>query len=107
MRLTGILLSAAMICFAADTKPKVGKQTTLTGCIDQDGDKFVLTGDRELRKVATLQAPAGVRDDNMFGRHVGHKVTITGVVSDAGESPTVAVKAVKMISETCEPASEK
>lgn len=67
---------------AKRSKPAKPPQTTLTGCVDERGEAYVLTGDRELRRVATLEG-AGFSNDN-FARYVGHKVTVHGKM--AGET---------------------
>ena len=80
MKLAVLLLTlAAVSADAAEKKKapvKARNTVTLTGCVDQRGDDFVLAGDRELAKVTTLRGD-GFPDDN-FGRHMGHKVRVHG-----------------------------
>ena len=59
-----------------EKKPTHQKVRTLTGCLHKDGDDYTLTtksgGTWELKSDAVKLAP-----------HVGHTITITGVVSNA------------------------
>jgi hypothetical protein len=55
---------------------------TLTGCLDQQGEGYVL---RELRTAGAVSALKGkaFSDDN-FARYVGHKVTVHGTMEKEG-----------------------
>jgi hypothetical protein len=75
---------------------------TVSGCLDQRGESYVLRGDRELKVKYTLKAD-GFSDDN-FARHLGHRVEVRGA-GDSGE--TFRVREIKTLSDTCEPATEK
>ena len=77
------------------------KKDTLTGCIDQRGNDFVLAGDKELHQIAVLHY-VGISDDN-FAREVGHKVTVEGTLSKDGDTPVMRVTKLKTISESCSP----
>ncbi len=59
-----------------EKKPTHQKVRTLTGCLHKDGDDYTLTtksgGTWELKSDAVKLAP-----------HLGHTITITGVVSNA------------------------
>lgn len=97
-----------MICFAgcllaAPAEKKVQKpaETTMTGCVDQREDVFVLTGDEQLKAVAVLHGD-GFSDDN-FARHMGHKVTVQGSLSVSGEQRVMKVRKITQVSETCSP----
>ena len=70
------------------TKDQVKKSasTSLTGCLDQQGETYVLRELGTAGAVATLKGK-GFSDDN-FARYVGHKVTVHGTV-DKPEQATV------------------
>jgi hypothetical protein len=101
-----ILLAVALCATiqAADvskSKTKAGKDAkkldSLTGCVDERGDKYVLAGLDELKKITTLKGE-GFSDDN-FARHVGHKVTVEG----AQEGEIFKVRFIRTLGETCSP----
>ena len=77
------------------------KKDTLTGCVDQRGNDFVLTGDKELLEIAVLHY-VGISDDN-FAREVGHKVTVEGKLSKEGDTRVMRVTKLTTISESCSP----
>jgi hypothetical protein len=104
MRTLLIFCFAALLFAAADEKPKkAGKPavTTLTGCVDQRGDRYVLTGDKELNAVAELHGD-GFPDDN-FARYVGHKVTVEGALAREGEMPVIKVRKITDVANECSP----
>jgi hypothetical protein len=80
------------------TKPQTAQAAV--GCLDQRGETYVLTGDRELRRIVTLQGD-GFSDDN-FARYLGHKVKVQGRLSEPGSS-VFKVREITTISETCKP----
>lgn len=88
----------ALLCLllAAQSKPV----TRLTGCLDQDEDRFVLRGLVELRKIVTL-SPLGF-DKDAFAKYVGQKVEVEGRMKP-GEDAVFEVKAVKKVADVCEP----
>lgn len=105
------LITTAMwtgVASAADKKPSkpakrapAASTTMFTGCIDQRGDNYVLTGDKELHTVAILHGD-GFEDDN-FAREMGHKVTVEGTLAGDADPKTIRVKKVTKISDTCAP----
>lgn len=83
-----------------ESKPARGEKiSTFTGCIDQKGEDYVLTGDRELHTIAILHGD-GFKDDN-FAREVGHKVSIEGTLAGDADPKTIRVKKVTKISDFC------
>ena len=64
----------------------------MTGCLDQQGETYVLRGLDQARRVATLRGKA-FSDDN-FARYVGHKVTVYGNVTKDGDTTVVHVTKV-------------
>jgi len=65
----------------------------ITGCLDQQGEGYVL---RELSTAGTVSALKGemFSDDN-FARYVGHKVTVHGRVQKEGERSVLHVTKVE------------
>jgi hypothetical protein len=99
-----VLLLTASLASAqqrsAKPKPKRPAAQVAVGCLDQRGEAYVLTGDRELRRIVTLQGD-GFSDDN-FARYLGHKVKVQGRLSEPGSS-VLRVRDIATISETCRP----
>jgi hypothetical protein len=74
---------------------------TLTGCLDQRGESYVLTGDRELRRIVTLEGD-GFSNDN-FARYLGHKVKLQGRLASREDNAAFRVREIATVSETCKP----
>jgi hypothetical protein len=92
---------------AARTAPAPSKKPgEFTGCVDElPGPKYVLRSDDGLRIVAQLET-AGFNPEDLFARHLGHKVTVRGKVDSSGEVPVVTLTsaaALKMIANRCAP----
>lgn len=75
--------------------PAAKPQTTITGCLDQRGERYVLSSEADMSKITTLAAK-GFSDDN-FARYVGHKVTVYG----AQNSEAFEVVKIENVSDTC------
>lgn len=102
--LSALLLLVVSVAVAA---PQSGKsqpaaKSSLTGCIDERNGQYVLTNDTDLQPTASLKPAAGSPEDN-FARHMGHKVTVRGVLSNQTPLPVMTVDRVDTISETCAP----
>ncbi len=76
------------------TKDQVKKSasTSLTGCLDQQGETYVLRELGTAGAVSTLKGK-GFSDDN-FARYVGHKVTVHGTVDKQDQRPVFYVTKV-------------
>lgn len=99
-RLCFAVLSIIAISSAAEApKKRSPERTTMTGCVDQNGEQFVLTGDRELKEKAKLKGRAF--SDANFARHVGHKVKVEGTSTKQGEEVVFEVDRISTVSETC------
>jgi|HubBroStandDraft_1064217.scaffolds.fasta_scaffold30106_2 hypothetical protein len=108
MRNLMALLMLAVSVAAAPQQPgnaKPAAKASLTGCVDERDGQYVLTNDTNLQPTARLQPAAGSPEDN-FARHMGHKVTVRGVLSKADPLPIMTVQSVETVSQTCAPASE-
>jgi hypothetical protein len=81
-------------------------KSSLTGCIDERDGQYVLTTDTDLQPIARLKPAAGSAEDN-FAQHMGHKVTVGGVLSKETPLPTMTVQSVKRVSPVCSPATEQ
>lgn len=103
-----IALALAMAVGAtAQTKEKEPQNSaaavrTLTGCIDQRAEDFVLTGDVALRAVARLKGE-GFSEDN-FAQHLGKKVRVEGRMTRENEMPVFYVRSLTALSDACTPA---
>ena len=108
MRNVLALLMLAVAVAAAPPQPgkaRPAAKASLTGCVDERDGQYVLTNDSNLQPTARLQPAAGSPEDN-FARHMGHKVTVRGVLAKAEPLPVMTVESVATVSETCAPASE-
>ena len=98
-----MMLGAALSATAADTKSTKRKNETrsgraaanITGCVDQKGTTYILTGAGTMQTATTLQGRA-FTDDN-FARYVGHKVKVTGESKEG----VFHVDKVEKVAETC------
>ena len=81
-----------------DTK---AKGTTFTGCVDEQEGRYVLTDDRDLNAIANLVADGFPQEG--FAKHMGHKVTVRGTSSPGDPHPTIKVRSITTVSETCAP----
>lgn len=75
--------------------------TSLTGCVDEQDGRYILTDDRELTPIANLEADGFPQEG--FAKHLGQKVTVRGTSSPGDPRPTFKVRSIKTISETCAP----
>lgn len=75
--------------------------TSLTGCVDEQEGRYILTDDRELTPIANLEADGFPQEG--FAKHMGHKVTVRGTSSPGDPRPTFKVRSITMVSETCAP----
>jgi len=74
---------------------------SMTGCVDEQAGRYVLTNDRDLALIAILQADGFPTET--FAKHVGHKVTVRGTAIPGGTHPTFKVRSIAAISDTCAP----
>ena len=76
------------------------KQTTLTGCVDEQDGHYVLLDQRTLNPIADLD-PNGVPTEDLFAKHVGQKVTVRGSSTSGGSRPVFKVRSIETVSEMC------
>jgi hypothetical protein len=74
---------------------------SMTGCVDEQSGRYVLTNDRDLALIAILEADGFPTE--AFAKHLGHKVTVRGTVIPGGTQPTFKVRTVVAVSDTCAP----
>ena len=77
-------------------------QQTLTGCVDEQDGKYVLLDDRMLNKLADLETTIAAKED-VFAKHVGHKVNVKGYRSSEQES-RFKVVSIEDVADVCAPA---
>ena len=73
----------------------------MTGCIDEQAGRYVLTNDRDLALIAILEADGFPTE--AFAKHLGHKVTVRGTIIPGAPQPTFKVRTVAPVSDTCAP----
>jgi hypothetical protein len=81
---------------------KNGKQTSLSGCIDEHEGQYVLIHDQTRVLIANLEAEGFPTEG--FAKYLGHKVVVRGAPASGGERPVFRVRTVEKVSETCGPA---
>jgi hypothetical protein len=77
------------------------KSGSLTGCVDEQDGQYVLTGDRDLRPIADLEADGFPTEG--FAKHIGHKVTVKGSSRPGSTRPVFKVRTIETVSQTCAP----
>jgi len=77
------------------------KETTLTGCVDEQNGQYLLISDRTREPIADLVADGFPTEG--FARHLGHTVTIRGTVNSESVRPVFRVRGVQAVSDTCGP----
>jgi hypothetical protein len=85
---------------APKQEKKSDNTSSMTGCVDQQDGRYVLTDDRGLNRIADLEAD-GFPDEG-FAKHMGHKVIVRGIKS-AGDTPRFKVRTIETVSDTCAP----
>ena len=79
-------------------------QESLTGCVDEQDGKYVLLDDHMLKKLANLETSIAPGED-VFAKHVGHKVTVKGNKSSAQDN-MFKVISIEEVAAVCAPAQE-
>ena len=99
--LLALIVGLPLAWSAPDTQTKNTRDTvkkartavsSLTGCLDQQGEGYVLRDLGSARAVSSLKGKA-FSDDN-FARYVGHKVTVHGTIEKQGQASVVHVTKV-------------
>ncbi|MFN3323937.1 MAG: hypothetical protein ACK5AZ_10610 [Bryobacteraceae bacterium] len=70
------------------------RPATYIGCVDQQGEEFVLLDSESMQKSAVLRA-RGFRTEH-FANYVGEKVKVQGT-KRAGETPVIAATRVEYV----------
>ncbi len=73
----------------------------MTGCVDEQDGRYVLTDDREMKPIANLEADGFPTEG--FAKHMGHKVIVRGTTSSDTPLPVFKVRSIETVSETCAP----
>jgi hypothetical protein len=98
----GLPNSAPAVQETKQQPKKESKSDSMTGCIDEQAGRYVLTNDRDLALIAILEADGFPTE--AFAKHMGHKVTVQGTVIPGDPKPTFKVRNVVAVSDTCAPA---
>jgi len=104
-----ILLLLAPLATPGQKEKKSAKPParTMSGCVDEKSSDFVLFTDDMLKQIAMLESVGF--DKTNFARFVGHKVSITGLLIDSTQPPTLRVSNydnIKILSDICAPAEK-
>jgi hypothetical protein len=78
--------------------PAAAPMTTgqsITGCVDQQGDRYVIR-DQQTDRLITL-SPAGANADDQFARFVGHQAQVSGSLT----SDTLTVSQIGQVADMC------
>jgi len=98
------VVSAPFQAGQKENAPKKDAKTSgssLTGCVDEQAGRYILTDDRELTPIANLEADGFPQEG--FAKHMGHKVTVRGTSIPGDPRPTFKVRSITTVSETCAP----
>ena len=114
-RIVSVMLSAIFVIGSsaaalAEQEPQPQKESksqsaSMTGCVDEQNGRYVLTNDTDLALIAILEADGFPTE--AFAKHLGHKVTVRGTVIPGGTQPTFKVRSVAAVSDTCSPSQQK
>ena len=83
------------------SKQSKTKETTLTGCVDEQNGQYLLINDRTRDPIADLVADGFPVEG--FARHLGHTVTVRGTSNPEGVRPVFRVRGIQPVSDTCGP----
>lgn len=75
--------------------PSQTTEITLTGCVDQRGERYVLKSATDMTVVTRLKGK-GFSDDN-FARYIGQKVTVSG----SSREGLMEVTKITKLADTC------
>ena len=108
MRHAWVLLTLLLIlplgAPAQKQKKAPPKMDSITGCVDEKVEVYILRSDDALKELAKLEAVGF--DNTNFARFVGHKVTVSGQLNATTEPPTIRVSSldhIKNLSDMCAP----
>ena len=111
LRAMMLILLALGLAFAGHAVQKGGgslgagpRAATMTGCVDEDNGTYVLTEDRNLRRIAELQAVGFDREG--FANFLGNKVRVQGELSSSTPTPLLKVRSIQRIADVCAPAED-
>src|SRR5580658_137660 len=100
--------SNAVLAAQQEQQPKKESKSpgdSMTGCVDEQNGRYVLTNDSDLALIAILEADGFPTE--AFAKHMGHKVTVRGTVIPGGTQPTFKVRSVAAVSDMCAPSQQK
>jgi hypothetical protein len=104
-----VALLGVLICMVAQTagnrsqstptpsKSAPTAQQSLTGCIDEQDGHYVLLDD-QMVKITSLQSAGS--DQEVFAKHLGRKVQVTGTKS-SGQESTFTVTGIERVAGSC------
>jgi hypothetical protein len=108
MKVSVLLLLSAMLWAVPDesrpsgkrarkaAEPASSRQTTITGCLDQRGEQYVIRSIDDMARVTALKGK-GFSDDN-FARYIGQQVKVEG---EASKGMTFQVTKIDKVADSC------
>jgi hypothetical protein len=84
---------------------KAARPAVFTGCVDQDGEDYLLREPANLAEVAILE-PEGMSRDGL-AKFVGQTVRVRGVKSSEGGKTKLRFRTIETVAEGCSPAKEQ
>src|SRR5690348_5861003 len=101
-RILTITFCGALAVSATPQSKKFNRETTLTGCVDeQPGPQYVLRGLHELKFIAKLE-PDGFAVQS-FAKYLGKNVSVKGRLSSESHPAIMRVRSLKTLSASCTP----
>jgi hypothetical protein len=85
--------------------PAKEKESSLTGCVDEQDGRYILVDERDLKPVADLEADGFPTEG--FAKHMGHKITVRGTSNSAGSRPVFRVRVIEPVSDACAPQAQQ
>jgi hypothetical protein len=105
---SGFVLLFALVCMGVahpqsdeHSRNNAPTKSSLTGCVDEQHENYVLVDDRQLKPIADLEANGFPTES--FAKYLGHKVTVRGTSSPGTKRPLFKVRAIEPVSDVCRP----
>jgi hypothetical protein len=113
MKLSVLLLVSAVLWAVPDesktsgkrarkaAEPAASRQTSITGCLDQRGEEYVIRSTDDMARVTAVKGK-GFSNDN-FARYIGQQVRVQGAASKgaASNDSTFEVTKIDKVADTC------
>ena len=108
----GLVLALLLLCGLPGAAQRKGaepgkavRSAVFTGCVDQDGEDYLLREPANLTEVAVLE-PEGMSRD-AIAKFVGQTVRVRGVKTAEGGKTKLRFRTIETVAEGCSPAKEQ